>query len=520
MTTATRGFRRGEQDAIRRFFRARNAISGLDDEGRYLWPGWADRSVISLAHGEGIRRPHPDVIAAGVTALLDTEESALDNYLYLRPFARLTERIAETFCAEGIAEEIARNVCVDSGNTRLFFGFFFAVAEQGDVFLAPQTYYQAVNMWCDIAEVVLERVQTQRANDYKFTRDDLERWYDEQVRSGRSRPPRGLLLFNPGYTGALYTRQELEEVAEFVLEHDLVVLEDSIFTDTEFFGHSTVHLSAVDGMADRVVVVDGGSKAYGLANIRIGWGCGPAAIVDRMNYYTMATSIAVPHVAKAMALAALDAPRDYLDENIRECMARADLVRSLVEEVNDAVFAALGFEPEVPFFAVAHEPKAGHSTLLSANGLRGLASPDGGTISDSIDLTRYFLGEERVCFSPGLSNGFDDCTVRVCFGCLGSEHTWPLPKLAEVRAAGAATLERLDPSSSAGQLSVRLRAAGIDPDADDIAADEGFAAGRALLTEAFHNRIQPAAVRLALANRAALASGVAPVESRSPVPAA
>src|SRR5689334_5251866 len=100
-----------QQEAIQRFQRARKAITGLSEEGDRISPGWFDSKVISLAHGEGIRRPHPSVIAAGIKALLDTEESSLDNYLYLRPFKAFEDKIAETFINKGIDERIARNIC-------------------------------------------------------------------------------------------------------------------------------------------------------------------------------------------------------------------------------------------------------------------------------------------------------------------------------------------------------------------------------------------------------------------------
>jgi aspartate aminotransferase len=261
-------------------------------------------------------------------------------------------------------------------------------------------------------------------------------------------------------------------------------------------------------MSERVVTLNGGSKAYGLANIRIGWGCGPADIIQRMNYYTMATSITVPHVAKVMAHAALEAPRAYLDGNIRECMSRAALVEDLVEHVNDQVNEALGFVPDTQFFRIAHRPKAAHSTLVSGQGLQGLSLPDGGMCIDSIDVTRYFLGAGKVCFSPALSNGFDDCTVRVSFGCLGWEHTYAETRRAETRAAVHALLTALPVATDEAEVLRRMRKAGIDPSwdcADDT--NEGFALGREMIRDAFVNRIAPAAARLALHNRELLAAG-------------
>ncbi|MFD5778898.1 aminotransferase class I/II-fold pyridoxal phosphate-dependent enzyme [Streptomyces sp. NPDC126933] len=492
-------------DAIGNFRRGRDAISGLDDNGMQAGASWFDPDVISLAHGEGIRRPHPSVVASGVAALLDSTNHSLDNYLYLRRADAFEDALVELFKSQGIPGEIAGNLGVDSGVTRLFFGFFHAVAEPGDVFLTAQSYYQGINMWCDMAKVQLESVETAADQDHKLTRAALERWYERCVDTGRVRRPRGIILFNPSYTGALYDADELAALGEFAVEQDLVVLEDAIFCRTEFPGNRSIRLASLPGMADRVVTVDGGSKAYGLANIRIGWACGPSDIMERINYHTMVSSMTITSQAKAMALAALRAPAEYLEGNAQECMARAALVTELVESVNEEVSFAVGFAPRIPFLRVAHQPKAGHSILLDGNGMRGLSLPDGSLIHDSTDVTRYFLKEEKVCFSPAISNGFTDCTLRVSYGCLGSEHTYAHPQRAETKAAARAVLRHADPLASETDLDSRLRQAGIDLDwSCPDGVNDGFATGRSLIREAFLHRIAPAAVRLALANKEAI----------------
>ncbi|HWD08460.1 MAG TPA: aminotransferase class I/II-fold pyridoxal phosphate-dependent enzyme, partial [Actinomycetota bacterium] len=271
--------------AALRVARCQQALLGEDGAGRKVHPGMFDEGVISFAHGEGMRRPHPSVVAAGVRALLDTADSALDGYLFLHRLEPLDEAIARFFVADGIDPATAGNVCVDSGTTRLFLAFLHAVADPGDTFLVAPTYYYPLASWCELAGVRLACVPTRRCNDYKLTREDLDAWYD---RSGPAGGLRGLFLFNPTQTGGIYSRQDLDGIAGFVVDHDLVALEDCIFTLTEYDPHETRHhLASCAGMAGRVVTISGGSKAHGLANIRIGWGCGPRPVVEAMNAFTV-----------------------------------------------------------------------------------------------------------------------------------------------------------------------------------------------------------------------------------------
>lgn len=253
-----------------------------------------------------------------------------------------------------------------------------------------------------------------------------------------------------------------------------------------------------------MVTVDGGSKAYGLANIRIGWGCGSPTIIERMRHHVTATSICIPHVAEAMALAALEGPKDYLRANVVEARERLELVRALLAGVNREVEEAIGHPLAVPFFSIAHEPRAGHSVMVAADGLSGLRTPGGGVIQDSVDVTRYFLREERVCLAPGLSNGFDDCTVRISFGCLGSEGTWHDHRPQEEAAALQAVLAEFHPAATATELTPTLATWGIDLTPDTELSTAGFSTGRDLLRDAIGSRILRASVRLAQENKQTL----------------
>lgn len=488
-------------EPARKLLRARRVLAGYNDEGIKVHPSMFDADVISFSHGEGMRRPHPSVIAAGIRALLDTRESSLENYLFLKRYRPLDEAITRSFTREGIDGETASHLCMDSGTTRLFCGFLYAVVRPGDVVLAAPTFYHPLASWCDIAGVRLVCVPTRRENDYKLTVADIDYWLSSQTYDKELRL-RALCLFNPTMSGAVYTNTELIELAEFICENNLVAIEDTIFRHTEYDPEIVPrHLASYPGMSDRVVTVDGGSKAYSLANVRIGWGCGPQRIIDEMNYYTLATLATVPHLSKAMALAALQAPDSYLRGNAVECRERAQLIMHLIARSNKLVVDAVGVAPETPFMEVEHAPKAGHSILVSFNGLQGMALPDGSILRDSIDLTRYLLTEAKVSVSPGLSCGFDDCKVRLSFGCVGLEHTYQETCVFEMMAALEEVAKHFNSVLPLRELDALLNC--FDKKQEDYPErlTSGFAAGRRQITEALLERMVPAIAKLTVQNR-------------------
>ncbi len=468
---------------------ARDVLGGVDGNGRRVHTGMSDAGVISMAHGNGTRRPHATVVAAGITALLETERGSLDDYLFHQPHEEFAAAVTADFRGQGVPAEIAGNICVDSGTTRLYAAFLHACSEPGDVFLVPRSYYHQLPSWCDLFGVQLSLVPTSLGHSYKLTPEDLDEW----IRRNPRRRTRGLFLFNPTQTGALYTAEELQAIALAVADHDLVVLEDSVFAGTEFPGELPVHhlIAAAPGLADRVVTVKGASKAFNLANARIGWACGPADLIRRMDHYTTTTLATIPYTAKAMALAALRAPRSYLLANSRESAARTTLITELVLECN----AALAAHADEPVLHIPHQPQAGHALLVSTPGLVGRSLPGGGVIRDSIDVTRLLLSTARVAVSPGYSLGFDGTELRLGFGSVGLKRTYPALARAELVAALECLETRcgvIDSAAGAAlvQVTERLRTTPAE------VGPEIFRPGRDLITEAFRERILPALTAL------------------------
>lgn len=493
-----------ETDMFERLARCRRVLGGMDETGKKAHSSMFDPDVISFAHGEGVRRPHHTVVAAGVKALLDTEESSLDNYLFLQRIPELDQLIVERFIEEGIDPVTASQICLDSGTTRLFMAYLHAVAEKGDIFLVAPTFYHSLAGWCQIAGVKLVCVPTQRKNEYKLTVQDLHHWYAENVENCGGKRPKGIFLFNPTQTGAIYSQSEFKALAQFITQNDLIVLEDAIFMETEFEENAIrTHLAAVEGMADKVVTLNGASKAHNLANIRVGWGCGPKAVIDKMNSYSTATSATMPQVSKLMALAALKAPRAYLRANAAECEKRARLIIDLVAHANRLIAREVPWYFGDSFIRIEHEPKAGHSILLSFNKLKGMRLNEGSVIEDSVDLARYFLDEAKVAFSPGASSGFDNCVLRLSFGCVGLKHTYAETKAVEASGALSVASQFLKDKIESNQY-LLSELGDLKNEADTFSTEtfnEGFIAGRQLLAQGIINRLVPAMIKLLIANK-------------------
>lgn len=357
--------------------------------------------------------------------------------------------------------------------------------------MTAQTYYHSLPDWCECFGIKLDYLKTDPENCYKITVKALEDWCSRHVNTGIRPKPRGLFLFNPTQTGGIYSADELSKIAHFIERHDLVVLADHVFAGTEFpHAPPAAFLAAESGMASRVVTVGGVSKSHNLANLRIGWACGPRETIEAMRRYSLSTIISVPRLNMVMALAALKADPQYLLKNASECAGRVEIIIDLIDVWNRET-ARSGLDKEI--FRLVHVPLAGHSALISCSPLKGRRW-SGGVITNSVDVTRFFLSEAKVAVSPAFSSGLDDCEVRICFGSVGLSGTYPHSADAEWLAVSGVLHAR----SSARNLTAMpqmMRMSGCDASSHQ-AKGEIFLEGRKLIRAAMIDRMLPAILKL------------------------
>ena len=123
----------------------------------------------------------------------------------------------------------------------------------------------------------------------------------------------------------MLTRHDLEGIAAIAMAHDLVVLTDEIYARIVYEGehHSIL---AVDGMAERTIVLDGLSKTYAMTGWRLGWGILPSALVPAFERLLINTVSCTATYAQVAGAEALNGPQDAVDAMVAEFRQRRSLV--------------------------------------------------------------------------------------------------------------------------------------------------------------------------------------------------
>lgn len=164
---------------------------------------------------------------------------------------------------------------------------------------------------------------------------------------------KAILICNPGNpTGYLYTKQEIEQLAELVKKHDLFLIADEVYREFTYDGDKHYSVMNVPGIEENAIMIDSVSKRYSMCGARIG------CIVSK-NKAVMATvmkfaqaRLSPPTYAQIASEAALDTPQSYFDDVITEYKDRRD---TLISELNKIEGVKVGL-PKGAFYCIAKLP--------------------------------------------------------------------------------------------------------------------------------------------------------------------
>jgi aminotransferase len=308
---------------IRRFF---DIAATMDD-------------VISLGIGEpDFVSPDP-VMEAGHRSLDDGHTSYTSNAGKRELRTHIADYYADQY---GLEYDPESEILVTVGCSEAMQVAMQALLDPGDEVLIPEPCFVSYGPNARFAGGEVVHVPTSVEHDFQVTAADIEPHLTD----------RSKVLFlgypnNP--TGAVLRRETLEEIADLVIQEDLMVVSDEIY-DQLIYGdaHERGHVSVptVRGLRDRTVLLGGFSKNYAMTGWRIGFACAPAPILQGLHKVHQYMIMSAPTIAQDGAIAALREGGDDVERMRRSYDERR---RTIVDGLNAAGLPT--FEPEGAFYA-------------------------------------------------------------------------------------------------------------------------------------------------------------------------
>jgi aminotransferase len=215
---------------------------------------------------------------------------------------------------------------------------FRATLNAGDEAIVPEPCYVAYTPDIILAGGVPKTVPTGLSDEFRVQPEDIERALTEKTRAV-------LLSYPNNPTGAIMTRADLEDLADLVVEHDLLVISDEVYAKLSYSG-SHCSFAQLEGMKERTLILNGLSKSHAMTGWRIGYALGDPALVGAMTKVHQYTMLCAPTMAQVAALEALEKGNEEMLHMKHEYDLRRRLFVSGLNRIGLTCF-----EPRGAFYA-------------------------------------------------------------------------------------------------------------------------------------------------------------------------
>lgn len=304
----------------------------------------------------------------------------------------LKEAIVKKFRGDNGLTYSPAQIIISTGAKQCLANVFSSTLNQGDEVIIPVPYWVSYPELVRLADGVPVFVETKEENKFKYTVEALRKSVTDKTKIIIINSPN-----NP--TGTVYTREELEVIADFAKEKNLLILSDEIY-EKLIYGN-TKHISIASLSKDayeRTIVINGVSKAYSMTGWRIGYAAASESIIKLMTNIQSHTTSNPNSIAQYAALAALTIKDSSMDMMVKEFKNRRDYMVDKINSIEDLSC----IKPEGAFYV-----------MINISGVFGKRCCDT-EIKDSLIFSEKLLEKEKVAVVPGIGFGLDNY-VRVSY---------------------------------------------------------------------------------------------------------
>lgn len=312
-----------------------------------------------------------------------------ENYSRYSPvpgYPALRNAIVEKLKNENGLEYTAAQISVSNGAKQSVCNVIMALVNPGDEVIVPAPYWVSYPEMVKLADGTPVTMYAGIEQNFKITGAQLEAAITPKTKM--------LILCSPSNpTGSVYSREELKELAAVLAKYpNVFVVADEIYEHINYIGrHESI--AQFEEIRDRVIIVNGVSKAYAMTGWRIGFIAGPEWIVKGCNKLQGQYTSGPCSVSQMASVEAYVGSQEPVAEMQKAFQRRRDLIVKLAKEIP-------GLEVNVPEGAFYLFPKCSSFFGKSYNGQ---------TVKDSDDLAMYLLTEAHVATVGGASFGAPDC---------------------------------------------------------------------------------------------------------------
>ena len=280
-------------------------------------------------------------------------------------------------------------VIVSCGAKHSLYNIAMALLEENDEVIIPAPYWVTYPDQVVLTGAKPVFIYTKEENEFKITPEELEEAITNKTKAI-------ILNYPSNPTGATYTKEELEKLAEVILKKNpnMWIISDEVYEKIIYDGREHVSIATISPeVKERTLLVNAVSKTYSMTGWRIGWVCGHKDVVAAMSKLQSQSTSNPTSIAQKAAVEALKGPQDKVEEMVKAFDERR---RYIVERLN-SIDGVSCFNPHGSFYAFPNFSRIYGRTY------------NGKVIKDSMDFAAYLLDEFKVAIVPGVAFGDDKC---------------------------------------------------------------------------------------------------------------
>ena len=302
--------------------------------------------VYSMSVGE----PDFDTPQAIKDAAIKALNEGKVGYIASSGLPELKDEIVKKMATHGI-NTTANNVIVTTGAKLALFEAITALCGEGDEVIVLAPYWLSYPEMIKASGAKMVVVNTKAENDFAPTKEDLQKAITPNTK---------LIIVNSpsNPTGAVYSKETLQMIADLAVEHNFMVLSDEIY-EKLIYDNSVKHVSIAslnEKIADLTITINGFSKAYAMTGWRLGYLVAPTWLAKRISaLQSHATSNATTFVQYAAVVALQGQADAELDNMIKTFARRRELLCKLLKDIPQISF----IEPKGAFYVMCNIAKTG-----------------------------------------------------------------------------------------------------------------------------------------------------------------
>ena len=342
----------------------------------------AGKDVIGLGAGEPDFDTPDNIKQAAIKAINDgdTKYTAVDGTPALK------KAIVEKFKKENNLDYTTDQITVGAGGKHVIYNAMMATLNEGDEVIVPAPY------WVSYPDMVLLAggkpviMECDEKQGFKINPIDLEKFITPKTK--------WIILNSPSNpTGACYSEQDIKAIAAILEKHNHVyILSDDIYEHVTYEGFKFFTIAQINSLKDRVLTMNGVSKAYSMTGWRIGYAAGPKDIVKAIAKIQSQSTTNPSSISQAAAVEALSGTQGFIKERANSFQERRDFVVNALNAID-------GIE--------CLNPDGAFYVFPSCIGLMGKKDPNGNEIKSDTDFVQSLLENSGIAVVQGSAFGLE-----------------------------------------------------------------------------------------------------------------